>query len=674
MLAVALTLLGLSALAGIAAPMRIRLLPVTSWLLSCAAAVLLVVTGARGLVGDAGQLSLGTVGELGAANLRVDALSGMFLVIAFGVAIPVLLAGATTAAAERPRLPGLIAATLAAVAIILTADNLFVFLFGWEGLTFAFFLLTGFDRARADRAWPALLTGVFGKTSGSLLLLGGAVLAAHAGTIEIAGFGAHPGGASQAGYALLLAGFAIKIGLAPAQVWLPSGYAKAAPAARAVMAGVAVNVGFYGMWRTLEVMGRPPAWLAGAVLLLGGATAILGIAHAAVHADLAYLIAWSSVENAGVITAGYGVALLGATAGSVTLTAAGLVAATAQVCAHALGKSLLFVSAGALQADFGTTSLERLRGVFSRTPYSGLGLAVGAWTLAGLPLAAGFASEWLILQALMQQFRVRGLALHLAAATAGALVALTVGVAAVTFVRLIGFAVLGPTGAALRLAPHAVDRQPGHRAAVVLLAAGCLGLAVVAPLEIRVIATGLGPVIGRAGFDALDGPWVIQPVYGGFSALSPSWLWIIIPGLALLIAGVGMSLSGRRMLRIRRVPAWSSASPGVDRPAGYTSYGFANPMRKLLTNLLLTRAELRHEELRSGGQVGAENAGAAGVRLGYTIDVVDIVRRYLYRPGRTVILKAARAATRLQSGRLGAYLTYMLIALIAVVAVAAATA
>src|SRR5699024_4058937 len=123
-------------------------------------------------------------------------------------------------------------------------------------------------------------------------------------SFTIADFMNHGGSAAeQAGYALLLAGFAVKVGRVPVQAWLPPGYANAAPTARAVMAGVAVNVGFYGMWRTLEVLGPPPAWLVMAILVLGGVTAILGIAHACVHADLAHLVAWSSVENAGVTTA-----------------------------------------------------------------------------------------------------------------------------------------------------------------------------------------------------------------------------------------------------------------------------------------------------------------------------------------------------------------------------------
>jgi len=179
------------------------------------------------------------------------------------------------------------------------------------------------------------------------------------------------------------------------------------------MVAVAVNVGFYGMWRTLDLLRVPPGWLAVAVLLLGGCTALLGIAHATVQTDLANVVAYSSVENGGLISVGYGVVLIGAAVHRPPLVAVGLLAATLQLVAHALAKSLLFAATSGLEEATGTTELEALRGVAHRLPASGTGLAVGALTLAGLPLTAGFVSEWFLLESLMQQFRVPGLGYRL---------------------------------------------------------------------------------------------------------------------------------------------------------------------------------------------------------------------------------------------------------------------
>lgn len=676
MLLAAIILFTVAAAASWFGASRPQLLTRVAWLLCGATAVVLVAAGGLGLSGHRGRLGLGDLGGLGPASLHVDQLSGLFLVITFGVAVPVLLAGASASAWTRPRLPGVVALTLGAVEVILTADNLFVFLFGWEALTVAFYLLCGYDRAKPGRDRAAIVTVAFGKVSGAALLAGGLILVGQAHTFHITGLGMHATGAgTQIAYALLLFGFGVKVGLIPLQVWLPPGYASAPGAARPVMAGVAVNVGFYGMWRTLQVLGAPPIWLIVIVLLIAGISAILGIAHSAVHADLAYLVAWSSVENAGVISAGFGVALVGTAAHQPRLAAAGLLAATAQVCAHALGKSLLFVATAAIEEDTGTTDLDRLRGLVRTMPWAGVGLVVGSLTLAGLPLTAGFASEWLTLESLMQQFRVDNLAVQLSTAVAGALVALTVGVASVTFVRLVSFTAFGPS-AVDRVAPvgNRADRAWTHRVAIGLLVGGCLGAAMFAPLEVRLIARGLSPLVGTSARTGLKQPWVLQPVFADFSALSPTWLWIVIPALVVIIGTVTFAFSGMRVLRVRRVPAWTSASPGVERGAGYTSFGYANPMRKVLANLLMTRGELRREEVRTGGQVGAEKEGSAGVRLGYTVDVIEVVEHYLYRPAWTALLAVVRLVKRLQSGRLDAYMMYMLIALVAVLAVVTATA
>ncbi|MBS4726852.1 NADH/ubiquinone/plastoquinone (complex I) [Mycobacterium sp. SM1] len=630
-----------------------------------AAAVAFMVAGAFGLAGRAQRLNLGGLAGLGPAGLSIDALSGLFLVVSFGVAIPALAAAAASANRNRPRLPAAVAVALAAVAVIVASDNFFVLLFGWEGLTVAFYLLAGYDRDLPGRAAGSVSTVVFGKASGAAVLSGALLLAGRTHTFAFTSGAVDPRSVvGQAAYALLLLGFGIKVGLVPAHAWMPRGYAAAPGPARAVMAGVAVNVGFYGMWRTLHLMGAPVVWLTCVVLVAGGVTAILGIAHAAVNADLARLISWSSVENAGVITAGFGVALVGASAAHPKLVAAGLVAGTAQVMAHALAKTLLFVSASTIEQATGTTDLDRLGGVVRRLPWAGTGLVIGSMTLAGLPLTAGFAAEWFTLESLMQQFRVSSLAMQLATAVTGALVALTIGIAGVTFVRVVGLTAFGPARLGeppLDPAFAGVDRRWWYRFGVAALVAGCLGAAAFAPLQVRLIGRGLTPIVGNRAAGANAEPWVLQPVYAQFSALSPSWLWIVLPAMTVVIAVFAAACAGRNPFRARTVPAWSSASPGVDRGVGYTSFAYANPVRNVLSNVLLTRAEL------------AKSVDDATVGYTYRVEVVDLVERYFYRPLAAAVLLVSRSARRLQSGRLDAYLTYLLIAVLAVLTVVIAT-
>jgi hydrogenase-4 component B len=514
--------------------------------------------------------------------------------------------------------------------VIMTAGDAFTALFGWEALTAAFYLLTGANRAEPDRAGAARITVAFGKVSGATLLAGLLLLAAKANSITFISFAQVPGGAARTtALVLLLAGFAVKAGLVPFQVWMPRGYAAAPGPIRAVMAGVCVNVAFYGMWRVLGLLGRPPEWLAGVMLLLGAASALLGIAHAAVQNRLSRVIAYSSVENSGLIITGFGVALTGAAMGERRLVAVGLLAATLQMVAHTAAKSLLFSSAAGLGGD----DLEELRGAGRRSPWSGAGLAVGSVTLAGLPPTAGFVSEWFLLESLMQQFRVTSLGGRLTLALAGAAVALTAGFAGVTFVRLVGMIVLGQGG------ERSSEFGWAGRIGIAVLALCPLAIAAVTPLEIRVIAAGLSPVVPSAlTMGALKSPWVLQPVYSGFSILSPSWLWIELPLMFGLVALLALGMSRGRMLRVRRVPAWKSATIGVDGADSYTAFGYANPTRRVLASVLHTRAEV--------------------VADGDSVLFAGLVT----------------VAKRLQSGRLDAYLLYMLIALVAVVAVVTALA
>jgi hydrogenase-4 component B len=765
--------------------------------IGAAGAACLAVVG--GFAVDGRAVTLNISGWLGdplpgrpTLGLGADRLSGLFLLLALGAAVPVSVAFADWAARAGGTATRMLACgyalALGSVTVIVTAQDAFTLLFGWEALTAAFYLLTGASRRDPDRVGAARVTVVFGKVSGAMLLIGLLLLAGKAHSISLASFAQVPDGAVRTtALVLLLTGFAIKAGLVPFQVWLPRGYAAAPGPARAIMAGVCVNVAFYGMWRTLALLpGRPPEWLAAIMLLLGGASALLGIAHAAVSSRLTRVIAYSSVENSGLIITGFGVALTGASVGNHQLVAIGLLAATLQLVAHAAAKSLLFTAAAGIEATgieaawrqpvrgeppteagalpgyaaSGNGSpaatrgarddLERLRGAGRRAPWSGAGLAVGAVTLAGLPPTAGFVSEWFLLESLMQQFRVATLEGRLTLALAGAAVALTAGFAGVTFVRLVGMVVLGPPasrGGGLAGVSPAADiggdtalqgdaqiarlrtdgngrgvpaetrdpldqralapftggeyRWPG-RIGLAVLAACPLAFAAVTPLEIRVIAAGSSPAVpATLTLGALKSPWVLQPVFAGFSILSPSWLWVAMPVMLALVVLLTLALSGRRALHVRRVPAWRSATIGVEGESSYTAFGYANPTRRVLASVLHTQVEVASvlpaafpapavgpaTGNRLGDGVTSVDGGGVQARpangvtaddavphLTYDSDVVEVVESWLYRPTARAFTAVVATAKRLQSGRLDSYLLYMLIALVAVVAVVTALA
>ena len=660
------------------------------YLLGAAGSACLLALGIHATLSAPTTVGIAPLFDIGRGALRIDALAGSFLTLLFGIAVAVSLCFASWAWSDVGREHRRAVATgylslLASVAVVICAADAYVFLFAWEALTVSFYLLTSAQRGSAEAARAPWATAGIGKVSGAFLLVGFLLLAGHTHSFTISHWSVvQSGGVHDAAWVLVVAGFAAKLGVVPFQVWIPVGYPAAPGPARAAMAGIAANVGVYGLWRFLGVLGRPPVWLVISVLLAGGVTAFLGILFASVQSRLSRVVSYSSIEHAGIILVAYGVGLTGAAVGSHALEVVGLLAASLQVVAHAVAKSTLFCSLAFVEADAGTDDLDALRGAARRLRWSGAAFGAGALALAGLPPTIGFVSEWFVLEALMQQFRLGGLALRLGLAGAGALVALTTGLAALAFLRVLALTFLGRP-AADRPPPH--DAGPLGRVGLVGLALGCLGLAAATPWEVRFLARGLAPLVPRVGvLHALKSPWVLQPVYQGFSILSPSWLWIVLPVACLGVLAMAALLSGGRYLRVRRVPAWRSATVGVSGPSSYTAFGFANPLRHVLANVLATERTRRLRPAPAAatasgeggsGQVAGECAGtpptaAASAHLESETRVVEPVEAYLYRPAWRAVGRVADAARRLQSGSLNAYVAYMLVALIVALAVTAA--
>ncbi len=640
------------------------------YLLGMAGSALILVAGVRAMNSASVTFDLSNLVNLGTAGLLLDHLAGLFLTLLFALGIVVsAIFVSSVMPDERSHRRGIASGyllLLAAVAGIILAADAFTFMFAWEALTVSFYMLTSVSRDPARGTGAPWSTVGIGKVSGAALLIGFLLMAGHSGSLVITTWGSIKSApVRDVAWLLVIVGFGAKLGLVPLQVWIPVGYPAAPGPARAAMAGIAANVGVYGLWRFLGTLGRPPMWLVVAVLLIGGITALLGITFAGVQARLGRVIAYSSIENAGLIVTGYGVALAGSFVGSKPLMAIGLLAATLQAITHAIAKTALFSSLAGIEAAVGTDDLESLRGIGRCMPWSGGAFAVGALTLTGLPPTIGFVSEWFILEALMQQFRLSGLAIRLGLAAAGALVALTTGLAAVAFIRVLGLTILG------RPSRHVLSsaRETGTaaKAAMFVLAISCLGIAALSPWEIRLIAKGLEPIISQSIIlQALKSPWILQPVFPGFSIVSPSWLWVAMPAAFIAVFLGVIALSGRRYLKVRRVPAWHSATSGVSGAAEYTAFGFANPLRHVLGNILgTTRLTLPVED-------DDDDAQGEHLHLETVTRVVEPVETYLYRPLREIALAATSAAKKLQSGRLNAYVSYMLIALLIALALTAA--
>ena len=618
---------------------------------AAAGSALLCVVGFSSAAGwTHATIQLGSWLGFGPAALVADGLSGIFLTIigATGAAVSLALL-------ERPptRLAtGLHSLILLAVATVIGVDQAFVFLLAWETITVSLYLLAASDRERPGTLLAAYFGGSLSKLGGACILAAFALLYGKTGSFLFPVWAHASGGLGDArsvAFVLLLIGFGSKIGLLPLQAGLPPLYS-AAPAATPATISIAFSAGFYGLWRLVfDTLGPGPSWWGELVIVLGGLTALVGILYAVTQDEIARLLAFSSVEQGGIILLGFGVALLGQAVDKPQLAAVGLLAATLQLVMHAIAKALALIGANRVTDATGQRDLRPLGGLAPRLPRTAVGFGLAALTLAALPPFGGFVSEWFTFEALLQGFRLDSAVAQLLMALGAAMLALTAGIGLLAFAKLYGGIFLGRPRSALA----SVHEPAGSSAGLLLLAFVALFLGAAAPWEIRWLGHGLRESLG---FDlattTIKFPLVLGPVYRNFSVLAPTWL-----ALGLVTFGVTSALLIRLLLRpaVRRAPIWlSGTAPDLDA-VQYTPDSYANPIRVVLSSAYGYRRKL-------------EPAAAGTHARILRTRVVPAFEEHLYRPLTRGTLRLSGGARRLQSGRLGVYLLYILLVLLAVLA------
>jgi hydrogenase-4 component B len=614
------------------------------------AAVLLIVVGVAAALGEPATLNLGDWLGFGATALRADGLAGIFLALT-GITAAAVAIHIAEHQPDRP-LTALHAATTAFVAVAISVDNAFAFLLAWELIGVCIYLLTSADSARPGALVAGYLTSGLTKIGGAALLAAIALLYARTGSLSLVDWAREaptlPAGTRDVLFVLFVGAFGTKVGLIPLQGALPTGYG-AAPRSGAATLSVALAAGFYGLWRfVLEVLGPAQQWWGDALLAAGALTALAGITYALTQDDMRRFLGFSTVEHTGITLIGFGVALLGQSAGNRTLMAAGLLAATLHVVAHALAKTLALIDADRIERATGDRTLDPLGGLGRRAAPTSLSLAAASLTLAAVPPLGGFVSEWFTFEALLQGFRLPSLLSQLLCALAAAALALTAGLGLLAFAKLLGFTLLGPSRGA-RMGPERVRGSVSVIAlGVVLVALGAL-----APWEIHLLGSGLSAVLG---FDpaaaAISHPLVLGPVFKDFSVLAPTWLAIVLPAFSLLALAVAAPI---RRPRARRAPVWVTGSGAALADVQYRPSAYSNPVRVVLRGPLGFRRTLTPR---------SDNPAA----LLLETRVVLAVDRYLYGPAARAALRLSAHTRRLQSGRLSDYLLYMLAVLLLVLA------
>lgn len=594
---------------------------------------------------------------LGRGGVHIDQLAGLFLILVGLVSAPLFV----VAGARGPR-PAVVLRPLLVLCVVgvTVVDNVFEFLIVYELTVVVIYALISVrhDDSRADRA--ASLTLTLAKLGGGAVLAGMLLLAVQGGSFSFEHL-AHAGpqltGAVRGVcFALLFAGFGVKAALIPLQTWLPGAYAGADVDSSGFVAAVSLNVAFYAMLRVwFGFLGHPAVWWAVIALLVGALTALIGILGGVLQRELRVFIAYSSIENAGIIVADLGIALMGKAQHQPGLLGLGLIAATFQIAAHSFAKGGLFAAVASVEHSTGTSDMERLGGLYRQLPAATIATLTGGAALAALPPFSGFVSEWLALEGLMQGFRVSGTGSHLAIALAGAILALTAGLAALAFVRAIGMTFLGMPREP-SIAP--IAESPRSRAGLGLFAAASLILGIAAPWVVQVLEHGTLPIGGAAAIGHISRPgWLVEPGYAKFASISPTVLALTLTGFALGAAVLRYLLSVRRA---RRVPIWASGVTVSGRRAQYTSIGYSNMVRVIFNVVYRVRTQLR--------TIGDQRFPERLSMMRAEPRIFD--PGWLYRPITATFMRVADVVRNIQAGPLGLYLLYLLLAFIAVLLIA----
>jgi len=598
-----------------------------------------VIGSALGLTGAVLTLASGWGGDLsagwqipgGGLTIGIDPLSAWFLA-------PLFALGALAAVFGRRYLPGAITPAgeldllIAAMAAVLVARHALLFLVAWEVMTLLAYLLVTRDHHDRDvrrAGWAYLIASHVAVLAllGLFVTLGSRA----SGALDFASIGAAWGGAAASGVLLLaLLGFGIKAGVIGLHVWLPEAHAAAPSHVSALMSGVLIKLGIYGLVRTALLVGPGP-WFAVALMLLGVAGAVAGIALALYQRDIKRVLAYSSVENVGVVLIGLGLGFWARGHGQPRLAAIAFAGGLLHLWNHTLMKGLLFLAAGSLVHGSGTRDLERMGGLLRRMPWTGGAMIAGAIAIAALPPFGAFSSEWLLYRGLADVGVSGAPATALLAIGAAASLALVGGLAALCFVRLIGIALLGTPRDAGAAGAH--ESASGLVAPVVLLAAACIAAGVVAPLVLPPVMGALLVQLGAAG--ASEPAAMLSPL----ALIDAALVTAVLAAAALVIAVA------------RRGPRSETWGCGYAAPSARMQYRASG-----FSDLLVARVIPRW--LRGAYRVRPPE-GVFPVTASFALDTTDPVTRAAYEP---LLARWGERFARLrflQQGNVHVYILYI---------------
>jgi hydrogenase-4 component B len=608
------------------------------------------------------HVDLAETALFGVLSLEADALSAFFLgVISLLAAVVSLYSiGYASEYINRRNIRVLVLlynAFLFSMTVVVLAGHAIVFLFVWEMMSLTTYFLITFEHEESESRRAGFLYIVMTHIGTAFLIVIFVSLYAATGSFSFASFAGAGARLSPFVHSMLflcaLVGFGIKSGIIPFHIWLPEAHPAAPSNVSALMSGVMIKMGIYGMVRVFFGFLGPdiPEWWGVVVLGIAVVSAVLGVLYALMEHDLKRLLAFHSIENIGIILMGVGGALLFSALGQRTLALFSLTAGLYHVLNHATFKGLLFLGAGSVLQGTHSRNLEELGGLIKKMPWTALFFLIGAAAISALPPLNGFVSEWLTFQALLLGFPVADLTTRIVVPLTVALLALTGALAAACFVKAFGITFLGMPRS--RHAESAHESTLSMTSAMGILAASCIVLGVMPGWVIGVVAPLAASLTGVVyeGYGALHGGMLEIP-QNTATSISPIMLATMLALVMLVPLGIGAIVGGR--LRRRTAMTWACGLQKIEPRMQYTATGFSRPIRMIFSNIYRATHEV---------EISEESSPYFQPQVRYELKMESVFLRYFYEPLLAFILGSVRVFRRIQTGRVQSYLAYLFLVL-----------
>ena len=586
-------------------------------------------------------------------HVRVDALSGFFLLLLGGVSFGVsLFSSGYFRHGDQPL--GLLCfqyhVFLASMAFVLIADDAYLFMVTWESMALSsYFLVTTEHRNEHNRraGFVYLLIAHLGAIS--ILLSFGVLHGGHGDytfdalrRAELSEFWA------SVAFALAFFGFGAKAGMLPLHVWLPEAHPAAPSPVSALMSGVMLKTAIYGMVRVIYDLIGGIRWEWGlTVLLFGAATSLFGVLFALMQHDLKRLLAYHSVENIGIILIGIGLSMVFIGSGHPVAGVLGLIAGLYHTLNHAVFKGLLFLGAGAILHSTGLRNLNDMGGLIRYMPHTAFYFLIGALAISALPPLNGFISEWLTFQASLQAPLLESSVVRSLVPIVAAVLALSGALTGMCFVKVYGVAFLGQHRHAPAEKPR--DADGWERAGMLWLALGCLALGLLPVFMIGQL-NNVSQVLIHAGLsdEAMASGWLwLVPTSSAQASYSPVvFLLVIAAVVTLTFFAVRQFYHGR----LRRADPWDCGFPEQTPRMEDTADGFGQPIRHIFAPVYQIRREIPRPD---------------DPRPVFRQEVEDRHWAWMYLPVARFTEFLSSHVGKLQQGRISVYLLYSFITLIA---------